>query len=148
MFLVGFIGLAAMLFAVFKLLRHPRYRWAGVGSAAFFILLAPTSSIIPSRDFAFEHRLYLPMLGFALFAAFWLSRLRYRNVVLGCVIAVLSLLTVQRGSVWASDVRLWEDTTRKAPRKARAWFNLGGAYLGADHGRAREAFSTSIALQP
>ena len=147
-FLVGFIGLGVMLFGVFKLLRHPRYRWAGVGSAAFFILLAPTLSIIPSRDFAFEHRLYLPMLGFALFTAFWLSRLRYRNVVLACVIAVLSLLTVQRGRVWASDVRLWEDTTRKAPRKARAWFNLGGAYLGVDPGRAREAFSTAIALQP
>ncbi len=147
-FLAGFIGLAAMLFGVFKLLKHPRYRWAGVGAAAFFILLAPTSSVIPSRDFAFEHRLYLPMLGISLFAAFWLSRLRYRNVVLGCLIAVFSLLTVQRGHVWASDVRLWEDTTRKAPRKARAWFNLGGAYLDADSGQAREAFSTAIALQP
>ena len=40
--------------------RHPM---ASFLALAFFLFLAPTSSLIPSADLLFEHRLYLPMLG-------------------------------------------------------------------------------------
>jgi|GEM_PF-5076892 len=35
--------------------------WAGFLAGAFFLALAPTSSIMPIRDMFFEHRLYLPL---------------------------------------------------------------------------------------
>ena len=142
----GLIGLCVLAGTAVWLLRHPRYHWAGVGAASFFVLLAPTSSVIPSLDFAFEHRLYMPMLGFSLFAAFWLSRLKRRNVVVVVIVLLLGSLTLNRGRVWASEVTLWEDTVLKAPGKARAWFNLGGAHLETNPVRAREAFLKVIEL--
>ena len=146
--LYGLAGLVALFVATWWLIHHPRFRWAGIGAAAFFILLLPTSSVIPSRDFAFEHRLYLPMLGFSLLASFLMSRWRRRTVCLGLILAVLSVLTIDRGRVWASDVRLWRDATEKAPGKARAWFNLGGAQLDSDPDAAQTAFEEAVRLQP
>jgi len=43
---------------------------------------------------------------------------------------------------------LWEDTSRKAPGKARVWFNLGGAYLNTDPEKARAALLRALELQP
>ena len=140
-------GLIVLFSVSLWLLKHPRHKWAGVGALSFFILLAPTSSVIPSLDFAFEHRLYMPMLGFALFAAHWLTRLRRRNVVVGIMVLVLASLTLNRERAWSSEVTLWEDTVAKAPRKSRAWFNLGGAHLESDPARAREAFLNVIELE-
>jgi tetratricopeptide (TPR) repeat protein len=41
---------------------------------------------------------------------------------------LLAIATWQRNQVWASDIALWEDTARKAPRNARAHFQLAHAY--------------------
>ena len=143
----GLAGLGLLVAVSVWLLRHPRYHWAGIGGLSFFILLAPTSSVIPSLDFAFEHRLYMPMLGFSVFAAFCLSRLKRKNVAVGVIVFLLGSLTLDRGRVWASEVTLWEDTVLKAPGKARAWFNLGGAHLASNPLRAREAFLKAIELE-
>jgi superkiller protein 3 len=61
---------------------------------------------------------------------------------------VLATLTIRREAVWASDIRLWEDTAQKAPNKARVWFNLGGAYLNTDPEKARAALLRALELQP
>jgi tetratricopeptide (TPR) repeat protein len=88
------------------------------------------------------------MLAFSLFLASLLAVLPHRTAVAGILLSVFCLLTIQRGGVWSSEVALWEDTTQKAPGKARAWFNLGGAYLNGDNERAGVAFQRAIALQP
>jgi tetratricopeptide (TPR) repeat protein len=115
---------------------------------AFFILLAPTSTIIPSADAAFEHRLYLPMLAVSLFAAHLIARLPGRTWVVTALLVMLGILTVRREAVWASDVALWEDASHHAPGKARVWFNLGGAYMNGDAEKARAAFLRALDLQP
>jgi tetratricopeptide (TPR) repeat protein len=120
----------------------------GLCVLAFFILLAPTSSIVPSADAAFEHRLYLPMLAFSLLAAYLVSHAPRRTWIAASLILVLGVLTVRRGTVWSSDVALWEDAVKHAPGKARAWFNLGGAYLQSDPDKARAALLRAIELQP
>src|SRR2546422_7397213 len=61
-------GIMVILAAGYVLYRMPQWRIPGLCVLAFFILLAPTSSIVPSVDAAFEHRLYLPMLAFSVFA--------------------------------------------------------------------------------
>src|SRR4030095_2079964 len=66
--LLPLFGIIAILGAGFWLAKTDRWRIPGLCILAFFLLLAPTSSIIPSADPAFEHRLYLPMLAFSLFA--------------------------------------------------------------------------------
>jgi protein O-mannosyl-transferase len=137
-------GIIAILIAGYL----SRTNLPGICILAFFVLLAPTSSIIPSTDAAFEHRLYLPMLAFSVFLAQLISRLRPRTWVTVAVCSILAVLTLRRETVWSSDVRLWEDTVHRAPGKARAWFNLGGAYLEKDKDKARTALLRTLELQP
>ena len=125
-----------------------RRRVEGLCILTFFILLAPTSSIVPSADAAFEHRVYLPMMAFAILAAYGVSKFRWRTPVGVTVIAILAILTLRRETVWSSDLGLWQDTVRHAPGKARVWFNLGGAYMGSDPESARPALLHALELQP
>src|SRR5205814_8850013 len=74
--IVQILGLLGMLIVGFYMARTEKWRITGYSMLAFFILLAPTSGIIPSTDTAFEHRLYLPMLAFSVFAASMIIRIR------------------------------------------------------------------------
>jgi protein O-mannosyl-transferase len=134
------LGIILMLMAA--------WRWRLFSVLAFFVLLAPTSSIIPSADAAFEHRLYLPMLAVSLFAAYFAAKIPRRTWVVAAVLCILAVLTVRRGTVWSSDAALWEDAATHAPGKARVWFNLGGAYMGTDRDKAASAFLHALELQP
>jgi tetratricopeptide (TPR) repeat protein len=125
-----------------------RRRVWGLCILLFFILLAPTSSIVPSADAAFEHRLYLPMLAFALLVAYVFSKTSQRTWVVSAILVVLAILTVRRETVWSSDAALWEDTVQHAPGKARAWFNLGEALMMTDPERARASLHRALELQP
>jgi tetratricopeptide (TPR) repeat protein len=141
-------GLAAILIGAWWLSRSDTWRVPGLAVLAFFLLLAPTSSLIPSADAAFEHRLYLPMLAFATAAAWAISRLPRRTIVAGVLLPVCAMLTVQRGTVWSSNIALWEDTLRHAPGKARVWFNHGGAHLESAPDIARASFMKALELRP
>ena len=142
------LGVIAVVLIGWLCYRSERFRVPGFSFLAFFILLAPTSSIIPSADAAFEHRLYIPMLAFAVFAATLFARIPQRTVVIAAVLIALAVLTFRRETVWSSDIALWEDTAPKAPGKARVWFNLGGAYLNTDADKARAALLRALELQP
>ena len=55
----GAIVVGGLLAAtVWALVRRPMWGFLG---AWFFLMLAPTSSILPIEDLAFEHRMYLPL---------------------------------------------------------------------------------------
>jgi tetratricopeptide (TPR) repeat protein len=122
--------------------------WRSISVLAFFLLLAPTSSIIPSADAAFEHRLYLPMLAFSMFAAYLISKLPGRTWIAMGLLFLLVVSSARREMVWSSDITLWEDTAKRAPGKARVWFNLGGAYLNINPDKAHDAFLRALDLQP
>jgi tetratricopeptide (TPR) repeat protein len=137
-------GILAMLAAGWIL----RHRIEGLCILAFFVLLAPTSSIVPSLDAAFEHRLYLPMLACSLLLAYAISKIRFRTPVALSILTILAILTLRREVAWSSDIALWEDTAQHAPGKPRVWFNLGGAYLKSDPDKARTALLRALELQP
>ena len=113
-------------------------RAAGFGVAWFFLVLAPTSSVVPLADVVMEHRLYLASWGvfFAVtvlatgFAARLhlqgLSRFGVAAVVGLC--AVLATATYLRVGLWRSKLLLWSDAVAKSPHKARAHLGLGNAY--------------------
>ncbi len=97
----------------------------------FLITLIPTSSIVPLLDFAAEHRLYLPAVGFSVCCATLInkaSRGAARNIIIVLIIALFSLGTVKRNIVWNNSIGLWQDTVKKSPNKARAYYNLGIEY--------------------
>lgn len=113
----------------------------GVAAAAFWMILAPTSSVLPLFDPIFEHRMYLPLaalcvLGVAL--AHWLivrdvsagseaesRRLRAAAVLALAVVAVYGGLTIRRNQDYRSEFAIWTDVVEKRPENVRGQVNLG-----------------------
>ena len=99
----------------------------------FVVTLLPTSSIIPLKQIATEHRTYLPGLGFSL-AVGWvfLSVQSNRAITTGLLFLFLSLifvLTVHRTLDYRTEILLWKDTAEKSPNKALVHNNLATAYM-------------------
>lgn len=123
--IVGALGLAG-LFGLACYWRRKRPVFA-FGILWFFIALAVESSIIP-LDPVYEHRLYLPMLGFAAVAAALLEQLRGVRVqlaVAGLVIVTLALLTLQRNQLWNDPIAFYRDNLVQWPQSERAHVALG-----------------------
>jgi tetratricopeptide (TPR) repeat protein len=136
-------------------------RIAAFGIFWFFITLSVESSVIPIADVIFEHRLYLPSVGFFLActsALFWGAeklRARWANagkvvvIALAAAVVVFAGLAYGRNIVWQSEESLWEDVIRNSPMKARGYNGLGLAYFNRGrYDRAIEAFAKAIALHP
>ncbi|MHB9103104.1 MAG: tetratricopeptide repeat protein [Sulfuricella sp.] len=129
--------------------------WCAAGLAAlisikhrrtgFWMLWIPLTLVIESSavplEMLFEHRMYLPSIGFAGLAAQVLSspRLDSRLAVGFGAAALLALLwiTPQQVRVWRSDFSLYENAVRVAPMSARAWTSYGGELV--KFGRTEEA---------
>jgi protein O-mannosyl-transferase len=97
----------------------------------FVITLLPTSSFVPLKQIATEHRTYLPGLGFSLVLGMvFLSVPRVFATLLLLIFLSLSfLLTVTRSLDYRSEVLLWEDTAEKSPNKPLVHNNLATAYM-------------------
>jgi tetratricopeptide (TPR) repeat protein len=127
---------------------------------SFFLFLAPTSSIIPSADLMFEHRLYLPLIPGSVLIAWTILALffkvsksrRLQTAVTAAGFLVLltsfAVLTKGRTFVWGDQIRLWQEAVEKAPWNSRAYYNLGVAYLLSDKERARAALKKAVEIQP
>lgn len=159
--------LLALIFGtgVYLLYRDRRSPDAGrliaFGIFWFFIALSVESSVIPIVDVIFEHRLYLPSIGFflACTTAFFLGAERLTTRwpaagrsaigVLAAAVIVFAVLTYARNLVWQSPVSLWEDATKKSPGKARGYSVLGLAYKNTgQYDKALLNFNKAIALGP
>lgn len=120
----GLIALLALAAAAFRFRR--RFPLAVFGLIVFFLLIAPTSSVVPIRDALAERRLYMPFLGLLLVAggllAHWKAPLETRGAAMALVLAVFAWLTYGRSAVWGSPKALWQDTVNKSPHNARAHF--------------------------
>jgi tetratricopeptide (TPR) repeat protein len=134
---------------LFALWRRPVWGFPG---AWFFLILAPSSSVLPLvTQTSAEHRMYLSlaaiMVGLVLLAHRWLGR---AALPAGLVLAVgAGWLTFQRNEDYRSALAIWRDTAAKAPSNARAHSNLGLA-LG-NEGRTDEAvmaLQEAIRLDP
>ena len=144
---------AALLVALAALALWGSWRNAPAGfpALAFFILLAPSSSVVPiATEVISEHRLYLPsaaaLVLLVLAAHRWAGQRRRLAAVLAAA-AVLACagLTFRRNHDYRSAVALWEDTVREAPDNARGWWLLADAYGAAgDRARARQTYVKSV----
>lgn len=125
--------------------------WGFVG-AWFFLILAPSSSVVPvaSQTMA-EHRMYLPLAAVVLAAVAglhaWLGR---RSLLLcGALAMALGGVTFWRNADYHSELALWTDTVAKRPNNGRAHNNLGKVIFAA--GRPAEAlvhYAEAVRLQP
>jgi tetratricopeptide (TPR) repeat protein len=124
----------------------------GFLGAWFFVILAPSSSVIPlvTQTMA-EHRMHLPLAAEILLAVtggYLLAGRRIIPVFLALAL-VAGWLTSQRNADYGSELALWSDTVAKRPENARARVDLGIALL--DLGRIADAvaqFEAAVRLQP
>jgi protein O-mannosyl-transferase len=163
------VVLASLGLTIWALIRKPRCGFLG---AWFFLILAPSSSVVPvvTQTMA-EHRMYLPLAAVITLAVLgWyllLQRLQdhrlpdSRNRVVawsrGPVVLVLAFalalplgwLTARRNEAYRSELTLWTDTVASLPQSSRAHNNL--AWVLQQQGKAVEAnaqFARAVALQP
>ena len=133
----------------FLLVRRPM---AGFFGAWFFIILAPTSSIIPViTQTVAEHRMYLSSAAITTAVVFFLWQVggKYRTSLLVFLILAVGFLTWQRNQDYRSPVSIWEDTVAKRPGNPRALNNLGMIYgeLNRFH-EAIKLFSEVLKVDP
>lgn len=157
--------LAALVGA--SILAARRWPLAGLAGISFFLILAPSSSVIPIlTEVLAEHRMYLPLacvVALVVGGAVALIRASERRGVLAAqspvrlagwallfaVAGTLGFLTWQRNIVYRSELSLWQDTAAKVPDNPRAQNNLGMALL--EVGRTAEAlarFREAVVLRP
>src|SRR5205823_5773983 len=132
------IVIALLAATVWALARQP---WLGFWGAWFFLILAPTSTVLPIADPAFEHRMYLPLASIAVVMVIGMvellrislgasvARRGLRHWLAAGIVAVaavtLGYTTVRRNEDYRSELAMWSDIVAKRPDNARAQFSLG-----------------------
>jgi Tfp pilus assembly protein PilF len=139
---------AALVGTIVCLRRMPAVGFLG---ACFFILLAPSSSIMPlTTQTIAEHRMYLPaaaVIAGVILVLGWLTR----PLAWPTLLAVIPLLAVTTARVeqYRTEKSIWTDVVAKQPGNARAWSSL--AHVAVDEQRwdaALALYEKSIALRP
>jgi len=128
-----------------------RYAWGFLG-AWFFIILGPTSSMIPIQDAAFEHRMYLPLIAIVVLTVIALDMIvrpvshkilgrpnqsLIKWLVLPTVIFLFAMLTVIRNEDYSSIITMYEANARERPNNPRVRNNLALQLFAA--GKVEEA---------
>jgi protein O-mannosyl-transferase len=154
--------LAATVWSIWK---YPAASFLG---GWFFLILAPSSSIVPVKDLAVEHRMYLPLAAMLVVAViagyeFWQVALKQQSarqpaswtlkwlgpVVMTIAVVALGWQTWLRNIDYQSVLRLWQDTAGKAPQNARAHYSIAHELLEqGDLAHAVEAASRCVYFDP
>ena len=119
----------------------------------FYITVSVESSLIPIRDVIFEHRVYLPSVGFAIFfAGLVLLADKKRELFYGftaIALLMLSILTYNRNSVWKDDVMLWSSSLRVNKNNPTAYLLLGNFYLGEKlYDKSIDEYKRALSINP
>ncbi len=117
---------------------------AALGLLFFGVAILPASNLaFPTGTIFAERVAYLPSAGICLIAGAALAGSAERvgglappRLALAAAVMLLSVRTVIRDTVWASDEALFENSARVAPGSAKNHYNLG--YIRAEHFRFRE----------
>lgn len=132
--------LALLGLSVWLAWRHPR---AGFCALFFFLVLAPTSTIVPVvNEVGADRRVYLPLCGLcALLVGGGLRRVGERSYGLTGVLTLvavvaLAVITVARNRDHESAVALWRAEVAALPGNFRAHNNLGLALIGVGEAQA------------
>jgi tetratricopeptide (TPR) repeat protein len=130
------VGGLVVLTIWFSIRRRP----AGFAGAWFFLILAPTSSVVPILDLAYEHRMYLSLISVVattvLAATYVLEHMGSKSIsskrraafgvaIAAAVAVALGICTFDRNEVYANGITMWSDVVRKAPDNSRGHVNLG-----------------------
>lgn len=157
----GLVLLTALGIVTVVAWTRDRWRWLGFLGAWFFLLLAPSSSVIPIRtEIAAERRIYLASASVVVVVVLGVDWLLRRGAAMATthgraglvsvcraggrwlfagVAALLLVATYRRSALYATPEALWRDATQKQPANARAYDNLAAVIIRASPGRSDEA---------
>ena len=136
------LAIILIAFCGWMILRYrKRFPLITFGGLWFFLNLVIESTIVP-LELVFEHRLYLPSVGFSVVVVCSsVGGLNYllanraakdRLVLISCGFAMvfsgLTLLTFSRNEAWRNSISIYRDAAQKAPDNPRAHANLAVAY--------------------
>lgn len=130
--LLSFCVIAGLLASA--IIISKKYKEISFGIFWFFIFLLVESSIIPIQDAIFEHRLYLPSIGFigaVVYLLFLLLKRFHANVFLVVMIliaATLAIAAYKRNEIWRDEIALWKSVIKQFPQDYIAHSSLGNAY--------------------
>ncbi len=158
-------GLAVAGLVAGALWAYRRRPAAGFPALSFFVLLAPTSSIVPFAHAAFEHRMYLPLACVAVLvvlgAHLWLGHL-WRGLgaapagrawtgggLLAAVVVGLGLRTIDRNRDYRSEFEIWADVMVRRPSNPLPYNQIGNILT--EMGRYEQAmgfYEQALRLRP
>jgi tetratricopeptide (TPR) repeat protein len=119
--------------------------------ACYFIVLSPTSSIVPVATVPIaENRLYLPLAATLCLGVLTLRHCLKKHYLRTCLIILIFVCTVAsfvRNQVYSSAISIWKDTTEKIPKNPRAHNNLGFLLYNTTDRVAEAKKEIEIALQ-
>ncbi|HEV3416492.1 MAG TPA: tetratricopeptide repeat protein, partial [Pirellulales bacterium] len=162
----GAIVVALLGLTVVGLIKRSALGFLG---AAFFLILAPTSSFVPIKDAAFDHRMYLPLAALVSLVvigayAIWdrlapraeepeladrVIRVGLPAGLLVIATAALGWGTFARNKDYCSEDAIWQDVLAKNPNNWRAYASLGYAAMSAqDKSKAIALFEKAEQLNP
>jgi tetratricopeptide (TPR) repeat protein len=136
--------------AAWGLVKRPAIGFLG---AAFLVILAPSSSIVPIvTETVAEHRMYLPLIPVVVVVVLAANRWLRQAAFPLCMILAAGLAwgTWERNEAYRSAESIWGDTIAKLPTNERAHYNLG-CVLQDIPGRLGEAvsdFEQAVRLKP
>lgn len=140
--LLSFLSLLSVFY--FGIRIFSRHVLISFGIFWFFLTLLVESSVIPIRHVIFEHRVYLPSVGFFIgFVSALFIGLKHRTLrvtLIFTMAVIFSFLTFQRNKVWQDDILLWSDVVKKSPGQLKGYLNLGVAYT--ERGQFDQAVET------
>jgi tetratricopeptide (TPR) repeat protein len=156
-YLPGLVIVTLVGLSLFALWKCPP---VGCVSLSAFLVLGPSSSIMPIADLCFEHRMYLPLMGVIVLAVLAANRLiasqvkRQQQVAIagGCLLLVtagLGYRTTLRNADYANPIVLWERNVAARPAHARPHLLLAMLYDRA--GRMTDAgaqYQAAVAAKP
>jgi tetratricopeptide (TPR) repeat protein len=149
MTILSIILLTLVLWMVFR--RRRQYPLMAFGVFWFFLNLLIESTIIP-LELVFEHRLYLPSVGFYIFFLALMDLLivhlkdkfqafEVEQVFILLMVVFVSLLSIGttfRNNIWRDSYTLYSDCVKKSPNDPRTHLNLGVA-MGRDKNLQNES---------
>ena len=130
--------------------RHP----IGLAGAWFFLILAPTSSIVPIlTEVAAEHRMYLPLagvIGAVVIGAYAIGLRGLAGLAAATAVAVVfGWMTRERNRDYESEERLWLKTIESRPANPRARLTYAISLLtGRRYGEAEAQLREAIRILP
>lgn len=142
------VGTLAVLVVI--AVRFSKQRVLTFSIAALLVSPLLAYAVIPLADIVAEHRIYIAGLGFDLLAAWILTRIpRLMWPSIAVIAIALAASTIVRNSVWASDVRLWQQAEMNSRNQVRPHLNLGVAFqvAGRPDG-ALEEYRHALSIRP